>query len=64
MRSFKDNERSLARLGFTQDVDICRVKANAGALTNFEVLNLINSKGASKITTRVIAAIARSEYKV
>ncbi|XP_048605585.1 uncharacterized protein LOC106378883 [Brassica napus] len=39
------------------------VKANAGALTNFEVLNLINSKGASKITTRVIAAIARSEYK-
>ncbi|WZZ44329.1 hypothetical protein YC2023_040588 [Brassica napus] len=63
MRSFKDNERSLARLGFTQDVDICRVKANAGALTNFEVLNLINSKGASKITTRVIAAIARSEYK-
>ncbi|KAF3508475.1 hypothetical protein F2Q69_00005073, partial [Brassica cretica] len=40
------------------------VKANAGALTNFEVLDLINSKGASKITTRVIAAIARSEYKV
>ncbi|CAF1707546.1 hypothetical protein Bca4012_005672 [Brassica carinata] len=64
MRSFKDNERSLARLGFTQDVDVCRVKANAGALTNFEVLNLINSKGASKDTTRVIAAIARSEYKV
>lgn len=40
------------------------MKANAGALTNFEVLNLINSKGASKDTTRVIAAIARSEYKV
>ncbi|KAF2613410.1 hypothetical protein F2Q70_00010986, partial [Brassica cretica] len=40
------------------------VKANAGALTNFEVLDLINSKGASKITTRVIAAIARSKYKI
>ncbi|CAN7023567.1 unnamed protein product [Brassica rapa subsp. trilocularis] len=64
MRSFKDNERSLARLGFTQDVDVCRVKANADVLTNFEVLDLINSKRASKGTTRVIAAIARSEYKV
>ncbi|KAG5393917.1 hypothetical protein IGI04_023880 [Brassica rapa subsp. trilocularis] len=40
------------------------VKANADVLTNFEVLDLINSKRASKGTTRVIAAIARSEYKV
>ncbi|RID58946.1 hypothetical protein BRARA_F02202 [Brassica rapa] len=38
--------------------------ANADVLTNFEVLDLINSKRASKGTTRVIAAIARSEYKV
>ncbi|KAG7535247.1 RNA polymerase Rpb4/RPC9 core [Arabidopsis thaliana x Arabidopsis arenosa] len=43
---------------------ICRVKANAGALTNFEVLDFLNSRGASKDTTRVIAPIARSEYKV
>lgn len=42
----------------------CRVKANAGALTNFEVLDFLNSRGASKDTTRVIAPIARSEYKV
>ncbi|CAH2043759.1 unnamed protein product [Thlaspi arvense] len=40
------------------------VKANAGALTNFEVLDFLNSRGASKDTTRVIAPIARSEYKV
>ncbi|VVB17818.1 unnamed protein product [Arabis nemorensis] len=40
------------------------VKGNAGALTNFEVLDFLNSRGASKDTTRVIAPIARSEYKV
>ncbi|KAL1203944.1 hypothetical protein V5N11_011788 [Cardamine amara subsp. amara] len=40
------------------------VKENAGALTNFEVLDFLNSRGASKDTTRVIAPIARSEYKV
>uniref|UniRef100_A0A1J3GEF3 DNA-directed RNA polymerase III subunit RPC9 n=1 Tax=Noccaea caerulescens TaxID=107243 RepID=A0A1J3GEF3_NOCCA len=40
------------------------VKSNAGALTNFEVLDLLNSRGASKDTTRVIAPVARSEYKV
>lgn len=42
----------------------CRVKENAGALTNFEVLDLLNSRGASRDTTRVIAPVARSEYKV
>ncbi|CAA7034997.1 unnamed protein product [Microthlaspi erraticum] len=40
------------------------VKENAGALTNFEVLDLLNSRGASKDTTRVIAPVTRSEYKV
>lgn len=45
-------------------MDVCRVKANTDVLTNFEVLDLINSKRASKDTTRVIAAVARSEYKV
>lgn len=44
--------------------EYCRVKENAGALTNFEVLDLLNSRGASKDTTRVIAPVARSEYKV
>ncbi|KAJ0238227.1 DNA-directed RNA polymerase III subunit RPC9 [Hirschfeldia incana] len=38
------------------------VKANAGALTNFEVLDFFNSRGASKDTTR--AVISSSEYKV
>ncbi|KAL0691967.1 hypothetical protein Bca4012_059147 [Brassica carinata] len=40
------------------------VKANAGALTNFEVLDLLNSRGASKDTTRVNDKVSRSEYKV
>ncbi|ESQ31618.1 hypothetical protein EUTSA_v10005100mg [Eutrema salsugineum] len=40
------------------------VKENAGTLTNFEVLDFLNSRGASRDTTRVIAPIAKSEYKV
>uniref|UniRef100_A0A1J3DYY5 DNA-directed RNA polymerase III subunit RPC9 n=1 Tax=Noccaea caerulescens TaxID=107243 RepID=A0A1J3DYY5_NOCCA len=40
------------------------VKTNAGAFTNFEVLDLLNSRGASNDTTRFIAPIAKSEYKV
>lgn len=39
-------------------------KANAGALTNFEVLDFLRSRGASKDITRVIAPVAPSEYKV
>lgn len=42
----------------------CRLEANAGALTNFEVLDFLKSKGASKDPTRVIAPVAPSEYKV
>lgn len=41
-----------------------RLKANAGALTNFEVLEFLRSRGAGKDTTRVIAPVAPSEYKV
>ncbi|WZZ68368.1 hypothetical protein YC2023_079738 [Brassica napus] len=43
------------------------VKANAGTVTNFEVLDLLNSKGASKDTTRVMGLkdkVSSSEYKV
>ncbi|KAJ4887717.1 core protein [Raphanus sativus] len=40
------------------------VKANAGALTNFEVLDLLNSRGASKDTTRANDKVSGSEYKV
>ncbi|KAL5542020.1 hypothetical protein UlMin_009730 [Ulmus minor] len=40
------------------------LEANAGALTNFEVLNFLRSKGASKDPTRVLADVAPSEYKV
>ncbi|XP_010558357.1 PREDICTED: DNA-directed RNA polymerase III subunit RPC9 [Tarenaya hassleriana] len=40
------------------------IKANAGSLTNFEVLDFLKSRGASKDPTRVIAPISRSEYKV
>ncbi|XP_021905147.1 uncharacterized protein LOC110820081 isoform X2 [Carica papaya] len=39
------------------------LESYAGALTNFEVLNFLNSRGASRDPTRVIASIAQSEYK-
>ncbi|GAV57560.1 RNA_pol_Rpb4 domain-containing protein, partial [Cephalotus follicularis] len=50
------------RLSLSLEMKI--IEANAGPLTNFEVLDFINSKGASRDTTRVIAPIAPSEYKV
>ncbi|KAJ4850391.1 hypothetical protein Tsubulata_012414 [Turnera subulata] len=37
---------------------------NAGALTNFEVLDFLVSRGASKDSSRVIAPIEPSEYQV
>uniref|UniRef100_A0A5B6YNU1 DNA-directed RNA polymerase III subunit RPC9 n=1 Tax=Davidia involucrata TaxID=16924 RepID=A0A5B6YNU1_DAVIN len=40
------------------------LKANCGALTNFEVLDFLRSRGAAKDPTRVIAPIAPSEWKV
>ncbi|KAG5094929.1 hypothetical protein JHK84_050517 [Glycine max] len=39
------------------------LEGNAGALTNFEVLDFLRAKGASKDPTRVIAKVAQSEYK-
>ena len=42
----------------------CRKQANAGVLTNFEVLDFLRAKGASKDPTRVLAKVAQSEYKV
>ncbi|PNX55141.1 DNA-directed RNA polymerase iii subunit rpc9-like protein, partial [Trifolium pratense] len=38
--------------------------ANVAPLTNFEVLDFLRSKGASKDPSRVIAKVAMSEYKV
>ncbi|XP_038875324.1 uncharacterized protein LOC120067805 [Benincasa hispida] len=40
------------------------LEANAGPLTNFEVLDFLRSKGAAKDPTRVLAKVAPSEYKV
>ncbi|XP_028180611.1 uncharacterized protein LOC114367628 [Glycine soja] len=40
------------------------LEGNVGALTNFEVLDFLLTKGASKDPTRVIAKVAQSEYKV
>ncbi|CAL1397083.1 unnamed protein product [Linum trigynum] len=39
-------------------------EGNAGLITNFELLHLLNSRGAAKDTTRVMASVGRSEYKV
>ncbi|XP_057500672.1 uncharacterized protein LOC130784719 isoform X1 [Actinidia eriantha] len=40
------------------------LKANAGALTNFEVLDFLRSRGAAKDPTRVIVSVAPSEFKI
>ncbi|KAL2935870.1 DNA-directed RNA polymerase III subunit RPC9 [Bienertia sinuspersici] len=40
------------------------LKSNAGHLTNFEVLDLLRSRGASKDPTRVMSLITSSEFKV
>ncbi|XP_040869638.1 uncharacterized protein [Glycine max] len=40
------------------------LEGNASALTNFEVLDFLRAKGASKDPTRVISKVAQSEYKV
>uniref|UniRef100_K7LVG7 DNA-directed RNA polymerase III subunit RPC9 n=2 Tax=Glycine subgen. Soja TaxID=1462606 RepID=K7LVG7_SOYBN len=40
------------------------LEGNAGALTNFEVLDFLRAKEASKDPTRGIAKVAQSEYKV
>ncbi|KZV17084.1 hypothetical protein F511_24102 [Dorcoceras hygrometricum] len=40
------------------------IKSCVGALTNFEVLDLLRSRGAGKDPTRVIASVSPSEFKV
>ncbi|KAL5166133.1 hypothetical protein HKD37_18G051150 [Glycine soja] len=46
-------------------MELCHsLEGNAGALTNFEVLDFLRAKGASKDPTKVIAKVAQSEYKV
>ncbi|KAI3469619.1 hypothetical protein Pfo_026282 [Paulownia fortunei] len=40
------------------------LEPSAGALTNFEVLDLLRSRGAGKDPTRVIASVLPSEFKV
>lgn len=49
---------------FYLNYEFCRLKANGGALTNFEVLDFLRSRGAGKDPTRLIASVAPSEYKV
>ncbi|KAH1250121.1 hypothetical protein GmHk_05G013347 [Glycine max] len=47
------------------DENLCHsLEGNVGALTNFEVLDFLRAKGASKDPTRVITKVAQSEYKV
>lgn len=42
----------------------CSQKANAAPLTNFEVLDLLRSRGAATDTTRAMSLITPSEFKV
>ncbi|KAK4587426.1 hypothetical protein RGQ29_024220 [Quercus rubra] len=39
------------------------LEANAGALTNYEVVDFLRSKGAANDSTRVLAQVSPSEYK-
>ncbi|KAK6141555.1 hypothetical protein DH2020_024702 [Rehmannia glutinosa] len=41
-----------------------KLESSAGALTNFEVLDLLRSRGAGKDPTCVIASVSPSEFKV
>ncbi|KAI8561257.1 hypothetical protein RHMOL_Rhmol04G0324600 [Rhododendron molle] len=43
---------------------LCRKKANDSALTNFEFLDFLRSRGAAVDPTRVIVSVAPSEVKV
>ncbi|KAF9605050.1 hypothetical protein IFM89_013720 [Coptis chinensis] len=49
---------------FILRIYIYRLQTNAGALTNFEVLDFLRSRGASTDPTRVIASVAQSEFQV
>ncbi|XP_042038305.1 uncharacterized protein LOC121784205 [Salvia splendens] len=40
------------------------IKASVGALTNFELLDLLRSRGAGKYASRAIATVSQSEFKV
>ncbi|XP_047948816.1 uncharacterized protein LOC125194608 [Salvia hispanica] len=40
------------------------IEASAGALTNFELLDLLRSRGAGKDASRAIATVSQSEFKV
>ncbi|KAL6532362.1 hypothetical protein OROGR_014332 [Orobanche gracilis] len=40
------------------------LESSAGALTNFEILDLLRSRGAGTDLSRVIASVSPSEYKV
>ncbi|KAK4478123.1 hypothetical protein RD792_017402, partial [Penstemon davidsonii] len=56
--------RSYAVIPPPRAAAVRRVTANAGALTNFEVLDLLRSRGAGRDPTRVIASVSPSEFKV
>ncbi|KAL1543299.1 putative E3 ubiquitin-protein ligase RING1a [Salvia divinorum] len=40
------------------------IETSAGALTNFELLDLLRSRGAGKDASRAIATVSQSEFKV
>ena len=40
------------------------LKANAGSLTNFEVLDFLQSRGALNDPTRLMSSVTPSEFKV
>ncbi|KAM1745978.1 hypothetical protein ACFX11_012655 [Malus domestica] len=55
---------SISGLSRTLIVQLVPFLANSGVLTNFDVLNFLKAKGASKDLARVLANVAPSEYKI
>lgn len=52
------------KFGITAALLFCRQKANAGVLTNFEVLDFLRSRGAKVDPMGCLGAVAASECKV
>ncbi|KAI8007261.1 hypothetical protein LOK49_LG07G00030 [Camellia lanceoleosa] len=57
-------DQPLEPIDFSSDNVVLLLKANAGALTNFEVLDFLRSRGAAKDSTWIIVSVAQSEFKV
>ncbi|XP_057808884.1 uncharacterized protein LOC131023361 [Salvia miltiorrhiza] len=64
IHTFSTLKRDVNFLHHTSNLGWKKVEASDGALTNFEVLDLLRSRGAGKDASRAIATVSQSEFKV